>query len=56
MNANLSTHRTLAELREMLEETERTAGPDAESAKALRHLVANRERLADRAAQEGGQA
>lgn len=55
MNANLSTNRTLAELRRMLKETERAAGPDAEGTKVLRHLVTNRERLADQAVREGGQ-
>lgn len=53
MSTNLSTNRTLAELRQMLAETERAAGASAEAAKVLRRLVANRERLADQAAREG---
>jgi len=34
---------TLPELRQMLEETERVAGPDAQSTRVLRRLVAERE-------------
>ena len=36
---------SLAELRRMLEETERAAGPDAQGALILRRIIEDRERI-----------
>ena len=45
----------LADLRRMLADTERMAGPNTDAAKILRRVIRRREALADEAATRGGQ-